>query len=308
MSAIHALMICLGAGGWGAGPDWRPEVFDYDPPLRLEVVEKGEPENKLPNTRQQELTFRNLTGESVPVLVTLPPKGKGPFPAVLLVHPLGGDRHQMTGEMGKALTSAGFACVALDLPFHGDRLEKASKAKPEDLFAEDDPEKTYRNIVRAVMDIRQTIDLIKLRKDLVVNKGVPLVGYSLGAWFGTLAGSADRRVSLLILQGAGTGDPTASEPKRGLFDPLPKKPEQMAVLSRYPTVRMETALPEFGPRPLLLQNGKKDPFIPQDSAKNLYHLASSPKELRWYDCGHILPEQAGREAAEWIGKKQDATR
>lgn len=306
MNPIHLILACVAAGGWSAAPDWRPEVFDYDSPIRLDITEKGEPADKLPDTRQQELVFRNLEGEPVRVVVTLPPKGKGPFPAVLLVHPLGGDRHQMTGEMGKALTSAGFACVALDLPFHGDRADKERKQKPEDLFAGDDAEKAYRNIVRSIKDIRQTIDLIKLRKDLDANKGVPLVGYSLGAWFGTLAGSADRRVSMLILQGAGTGEAVANEPKRGLFDSAQRGPEQMAVLTRYPTVRLETALPKFEPRPLLMQNGKKDPFIPQDSAKNLYRLAGSPKELKWYDCGHILPEQAGREAAEWIAKKRDA--
>lgn len=294
MNLVNLVAACLSAATWGADRDWRPETFDYDRPAALEVDDLGEPANRLPETRQQELTFRNLRGESVPVLVTRPPKGKGPFPVVLLVHPLGGDRHQMSREMGKALTTKGYACVALDLPMHGSRAEKG---KGEELFIASDAEQTYKNIVGAVMDIRQTIDLIKQRKDLDSDKGLPVVGYSLGAWFGTLAGSADRRVSMLILMGAGAGDPLAVEAKGG----LPKPQNEQSVLREHPTLRLETAIVGFG-RPLLMQNGKKDPFISEDSAKNLYRLAKSPKELKWYDCGHIMPEKASTDAVEWMSK------
>jgi len=289
------LLACrLAAVLCSADPDWTPEVFDYDRPLRLRVEEKGEPQDPLPQTRQQEVVFRNLRDEPVPVLITLPPKGKGPFPAVLVVHPLGGDRRQVTRELGKALTEKGFACVALDLPAHGDR-----KKNDEKLFVPDDPQKTYRHIVGAIKDIRQTLDLIKQRKDLDAEKGVPVVGYSLGAWFGTLAASADRRVPILVLQCGGTAAPPDGNPEE-------KGPDQgeQTVLQRYPTIRPQVALPEFGPRPLLMQNGKKDPFISEEHARNLYRLAKAPKELKWYDSGHILPEKAAADAAEWIVKNR----
>jgi fermentation-respiration switch protein FrsA (DUF1100 family) len=277
----------------GAARDWNPEIFDYDRPPRLEVTEKGEPGDKLPDTRQQEVAFRNLRGEPVTVLITYPPKGKGPFPAVLAVHALGSDRQQISRDLGRALAARGFACVAPDLPFHGGRAVKGRE-----LFLASDPEQTYRNVVGAIVDVRQTIDLIKERKDLYSDKGVPLVGYSLGAWFGTLAGSADRRVSALVLQGGGIGGATAGTGKdRG----KPDKSEQ-TLLQRYPTLRPQVAIPFFEPRPILMQNGKRDPFISEEHARNLYREAKAPKEIRWYDSGHILPEKAARDLAEWLDK------
>jgi fermentation-respiration switch protein FrsA (DUF1100 family) len=285
-----------------ASRDGTPEVFDYEAPVRLEIAEQGEvKEGGIAGTRQYELRFRNLRGEPVPVLITLPEKGKGPFPAVLLVHALGGDRRQITREMGKALAARGFACAALDLPLHGDR---AGEVKPEELVASDDGAKAYRNIVGSITDIRQTLDALKTRKDLDVEKGVPVIGYSLGAWFGTLAGSADRRVSMLVLQGAGAGEQDGSTKVSGgggLFGGLRS---EKTLLDRYPTVRPEIAAAEFAPRPLLMQNGKKDPFIPEDAARSLYRAARAPKELKWYDSGHVMPEKAITDAVEWIAKNR----
>lgn len=283
-----------------ASRDWTPELFDYDRPDRVEVIDKGEPKDRIPDTRQQELVFRNLRGEEVTVLVTLPPKGKGPFPAVLLVHALGSDRSLITHDLGAAMIAKGFACVALDLPKHGGR-----EGKPAELFLADDTAKTYKNVVATVKDIRQTIDLIKERKDLNADKGVPVVGYSLGAWFAMLAGSADRRVSCMVLQGGGAGLATAEPSGKGKFRFF--KPDR-SLLDRYPTLRPQIAVTEFAPRPIFMQNGKKDPFISQENAKDLYRHAKAPKELKWYDCGHILPANAEQEAAEWIKKRREEER
>ena len=228
----------------------------------------------------------------MPVLVTLPPRGKGPFPVVLLVHPLGGDRHQITREVAGAMAAKGFACVALDLPKHGER-----EGKPNELFVSDDAARTYKNVVGTIVDIRQTIDLIKQRKDLDADKPVAAVGYSLGAWFATLAGAADRRVSCLVLQGGGVGpigEPTKNRNK--LFS------VERGLLDRYSTIRPQVAIAQFAPRPIFMQNGTKDPFIPEDSARDLYRHAKPPKEIKFYDCGHILPEKAKQDAAEWVKK------
>lgn len=295
------VVLSLAAGANAADDDgWTPEVFDYDRPARLAVEDKGEPADAVADMRQSELVFRNLRDEEVPVLLTLPVKGRGPFPAVLLVHGLGGDRRHITHALAEPLTSKGFACVALDLPMHGDRPGDA-----EDLFDAQSPERTYKRIVGAIQDIRQAFDLIKEHPSLDSAKGVPVVGYSLGAWFGTIAGAADRRVSVLVLQSAGTGiTPTETGPKGDTEGTKQRKSEQ-DVLHRYPTLRPEIAIDHVGPRPLLMQNGRKDPFISEEHARNLYRHADSPKELRWYDAGHILPPKSGKDAADWIERRLD---
>ena len=34
----------------------------------------------------------------------------------------------------------------------------------------------------------------------------------------------------------------------------------------------------------------------------LYEAAAEPKQLKWYESGHLLPAEAYEEAAEWVGK------
>jgi fermentation-respiration switch protein FrsA (DUF1100 family) len=105
----------------------------------------------------------------------------------------------------------------------------------------------------------------------------------------------------MVLQGGGAGLATAEPSSKGKFRLFKF---DRGLLDRYPTLRPQIAVAEFAPRPIFMQNGKKDPFISQESAKDLYRQAKAPKELKWYDCGHILPDKAEQEAAEWVKKIQ----
>jgi hypothetical protein len=35
-------------------------------------------------------------------------------------------------------------------------------------------------------------------------------------------------------------------------------------------------------------------------AQRLYDAAAEPKSLKWYNSGHLLPERAYHDAADWI--------
>ena len=174
-----------------AGPSRR---FAYDPPTRLQLREdKREIDDRLMNTRQRVYVFKNVCGDDVSVLVTLPKRGRGPFPVVILVHAFSSDSQYLTRQVGGPLVERGFALVAPDMPMHGLRA-----GVPKDMFAGDDLEKVLANVTRAVIDIRQTIDLAAQREELDISKGVGLLGYSMGSWFSVLAGpptSGSRRWS-----------------------------------------------------------------------------------------------------------------
>lgn len=284
--------------------DWTPEVFDYDGPAHLVIRELTQPpERRVPDTHQFGLVFKNLRGQDVPVLITLPERGKGPFPAIILLHALGSDRYQITRDLAGPLTRKGFACLALDLPCHGDRASSSPAGKPEGLLPSERPAEAYRNIVHAVMDIRQTIDLVETRRDLQGTHGVGVVGYSMGAWLGALTGAADRRAIMLgLLCGAASGD--AGDGHEVPATPRSDVKGDLTLLDRYPTIRPTIAAPHFK-RPLLMQNGKRDPFIDEEQARDLFRAASAPKELRWYDCGHILPTKAADDLADWLARQFD---
>lgn len=276
--------------------EWSPNVFDYNRAARLQVRDAKNPDTgTIAGATQQHLIFRDLKNEDVPVLITVP-RGPGPFPVVLLVHGFASTKEQITRQVAPALIQRGMACAAIDLPMHGLR-----KGPPAALFDEAHPKKTYEHVVQAVTDLRQTIDLLETRKDLNASAGVYLAGYSMGGWIGALAGASERRVPGMVLM-VPVSEAAALEQKpktilgRG----------QKALLERYASLRPTGAVDYFGPRPLLIQAGNKDVYLPKDAAEALLSAAHDPRELRWYDSGHILPDQAMNEAAAWIKKQLES--
>lgn len=53
----------------------------------------------------------------------------------------------------------------------------------------------------------------------------------------------------------------------------------------------------IAPRPVLFQNAEKDEMIPRACVEELYNKAGTPKDIKWYDCGHqegISPDMIDR--------------
>lgn len=273
---------------------WTPETFDYERPDRLQFDDETERmKTRMTGLNQKRYVFTNLRGERVAVLLTLP-RGEPPFPVVLLAHGFEHDKDGVARQLARPLADVGLASLAIDLPFHGER-----PGPPEKMFPKKHPEESYRNVVNAVMDLRQAIDLAEQLRDLHTSRGVLAAGYSMGAWLVTLAAGADRRINGMVLMVAGSAAITAeTREAEG-----PGLAERLDLVHRYPVLRHNAAIARFGPRPLLMLNGRKDVLVPQERAKALYAAAREPKESRWYDAGHLLPAPAYREAAEWLASK-----
>jgi pimeloyl-ACP methyl ester carboxylesterase len=302
MTCMKSALVTLAA--WLAAPmplliaqsepaGWSPETFDYDRPARLQVREANPGSRaRVLSSTQKTLSFRDVQGQEVPVLMTLPP-GNGPFPVAILVHGFASNREQITRHLTKSFVREGFATLAFDLPFHG-----ARPGPPERLLVTDDPKKSRDNLVHAVINIRQMIDLAESRKELDTSKGVYLMGYSMGGWLSTLAAAADRRVEVLVLMVAVAG--AAGEEDQ---EAVRKARNQATLLERYVDLRPTDALRRYAGHPVLLQHGRKDPYVSSEDVDALATAAGSKKELRWYDAGHLLPEKAFQEAAEWLRRQ-----
>lgn len=294
---LHVGLLFVATLNFAPSSEWSPEVFDYDRPARFEVQDTPDPGKlRLPGITQQYLTFKDVRGQDVPVLIAMP-KGRGPFPAIVLVHGYTSTKEQVTSLVAARLLQRGFATVALDLPMHG-----ARPGPPEGLFADPDTSKVYERLVQAVVDVRQVIDLVESRKDLDTSKGVSLVGYSMGGWLAALAGGADRRVSAMILM-----VPVSEARPPDTKTPKSSKDEPKPLLEAYPVLRPTGAIAHFGPRPVLIQAGKLDGYLRKSAVDALLAAARQPKEVRWYSCGHILNDKALAEAAEWLVERIRST-
>jgi hypothetical protein len=53
-------------------------------------------------------------------------------------------------------------------------------------------------------------------------------------------------------------------------------------------------------------NGRQDTTIKKPATDRLYAAAKEPKQILWYDCGHILTPEAGTKAVIWVTEQLKA--
>jgi dienelactone hydrolase len=154
------------------------------------------------------------------------PNTKGPFPLVILLHGLGGNRKFMIDSFAKAFLAKGFAVMALDAPHHGDRATPddgkllqatimkfaMSKDRAQGLgaFMATDPtsQKFATDAIEiGVRDIRRAIDWITIPGHRVEAKQIGAMGISMGSIMASILSGVDDRINadMLVIG----GDPIA---------------------------------------------------------------------------------------------------
>jgi len=242
-------------------------------------------------------------GETVPALLAIPKEGNGPFPVVLMLHGHRSSKAYMIRRYSTELARRGIASVAIDLPLQGER-----KVEGREYFS-GDPETTAQTLKRSVIDARRAIDWIETRDDLDSGR-LALIGYSLGSWISTMTAAADQRPQAVALNVVGEGAPEALQGDWETFS------EEHPVLSRLAERRgidiasggmqglsMEEWIASISPRAILMLNGRDDRIVNPEGSRKLFEAAKDPKEILWYDSGHILPEEATTDCIEWVAEK-----
>ena len=131
-------------------------------------------------------------GCTVTGIVALP-KGKGPFPVVLMAAP--GIEALMYAPQASALSRRGVAVLAIDAPNVRDpNLDMEA--------IEQDPESYIEANVRYIVDIRRALDLIETQRKFD-HKRIGYVGWSWTGMLGALLAGVDPRVKAYVLDYAG---------------------------------------------------------------------------------------------------------
>jgi dienelactone hydrolase len=216
----------------------------------------------------------DLAGARVPSIVLLP-ETDAPLPAVLLLHGYSSSKERLSTSMGHSLGARGIASVAIDLPLHGSRDDAIIDE------ARSNPLGLVRHWNMALSEAKAAISWLEAHEEIDPAR-IAIAGYSLGSYIALQTAAADERIRAVIV--AAGGD-------------LP--------VTRYTgMVRMITdpakSVKQLGARPLLMLHGRNDRTIAPAQAQTLFDAASEPKELKWYDSGHVLPQAAGDDAARWL--------
>lgn len=244
--------------------------------------------------------------------VLVRPKTKEKVPLIVAQHGLGGNKEQLSTQMGSLLAQQGVAMLALDAPEHGQSISpkasmifemymmyKSSKNK-DDLVssvAERDKDGKYlaffSNIIAGgVQNIRMSLDYVESRGDIDM-KRIGYVGFSMGAMMGGVLAPLEPRLKASCLVVGG--------------DPFLKSVGQWEAKVGTKTCYQlcpSLYLPHFN-KPLLMANGLKDDIVPKWSTEALFKVASEPKQLKWYDAGHYIGVGPTAESVTWLIKEMN---
>lgn len=223
------------------------------------------------NSRDLTLT---LAGESVPALLLLP-ESAHPVPAALLLHGYSSTKERLSGTIGRALAARGIASLALDLPLHGTRDDAlASQARS-------NPLALMNQWKRALAEAKAAVRWLAAHED-IDGSHIAAVGYSLGSYIALITAAGEPLVRAVVAAAGGDlPESPWSALMRRVADPL-------------------AAARRLNGRPLLMLNGRSDRTITAAQAQRLFDAAAQPKELVWYDSGHVLPAPAADRAAIWL--------
>ena len=216
-----------------------------------------------------------LVGQRVPAILLMPDGVTRP-PAALLLHGYGSRKEQMADAVGRALLEQGIASLSIDLPLHGEREGSV------DGDALRNPLVLVSQWRIALAECGAALEWMAEEEEIDGHR-LALAGYSMGSFIGVMVAAASDHVQALVL--AAGGD----------------LPERTPFTSLVRTIANPlAAVKQLNGRPLLMIHGKRDHTVRPEQATRLFESAAEPKELRWYDAGHWLPDAATRDAAVWL--------
>ncbi len=262
------------------------QFYEYDAeiPLEARVLERAEH----PTYIREKIVFSGIRDSRVPGYLGLPRTGDGPYPVVLLIDGITGSKSRWWeddswprgGQATKQLLAAGFAVLALDAQYHGERIVENGYENPgRMLFQRRWYNRTREMFLQTTVEHRRAIDYLATRSEIDIER-VGALGHSMGG---------------IIIFGL-----NASEPRLGVsvacVTPLTLwEPAEMAVISPFNFAR------GVGKRPFLMLMGRNDPWYSETEAAQLLEMIEGdPKDLMFYDSDHRLPEAYVADALEWF--------
>jgi len=268
-------------------------LYDYDSNAPLDLKEhSNEDKNGL---KALDVSYLSPKGGRVPAYLIVPP-GKGLFAGVIFMHPAGRDigRSYFLDE-AVALSKRGVVSILIDAPF------ARPSAQPLLTFTEQDRE----GFIQGVVDLRRAVDVLLARGDVDAGR-IGYVGFSYGATVGGILTGVEKRLKAFALMGGG---PKLTTWLRTLQDPrvarLREEGKLNAYLNLMTSIDADGYIGHAAPATILFQSGRYDENVTQERAAQYHQAASEPKEVKWYNAGHSLNDEARRDRAEWLIRTLD---
>jgi dienelactone hydrolase len=279
------LLVALVAGCGGGEKSSVPSQFSYDDskPLEPQIRPSSFSTNEV---RVDDVSFSGPGDTFLNAYLLTPSGSEDRHPAVIYAHGAGGDRQELLDE-ALQMANKGAVTLALDMIYSTER----AKPLPEGIAG---ARENGRLEEECVQEIRRAVDLLQ-SLDSVDEDEIGYVGWSQGARMGALTSGVEHRIKAFDLI-AGGAAPVSEYVK---YAPPDLQDELRAVLEKTDPLHF-VALAE--PSELLFQDGREDEVVPEAALKELADAGSEPKEVRWYDAGHVPSPKMWAESRSWLSE------
>jgi uncharacterized protein len=249
--------------------------------------------NELRGVTVHSISYASPKGGEVPALLVVP-KGKGPFPGVIVQHGLPSTKEDFL-PVGIDLARTGAVAILIDAPFNRPQqgtIRGDISGTPKDRDEQ----------IQLIVDLRRAVDLLIARPDVDAGR-LAYVGISYGAAMGGLLAGIEDRIKAYVLA---VGDGGLVSHFTGPNDPQP--PQAMSAedwqrwLAAMRPIEPINFIGRAAPAALLFQAGTKDELVPPEDARRYQQAASQPKEIRWYEAGHELNCTAQVDMMAWLAR------
>ncbi|MGE0606182.1 MAG: alpha/beta hydrolase [Pirellulales bacterium] len=211
------------------------------------------------------------------------PAAPGQYPAVIVLHILGGD-FELSRLFCRTLAHHDICALFVKLPYYGPRRPANGPRR----MVSTDPHQTVAGMTQAVLDIRRGRAWLAAQ-DEIDGEQTGIFGISLGGITCALAGSAEPRFTKVcpMLAGGDIGQVswTAKElqpiRERWLADGGTRE----SFFEFLRPIDPATHASNLRGRKCLFLNAKFDEVIPPACTDSLWHAAGEPP-IVWYDAGH----------------------
>lgn len=260
------------------------DFFAYDPavPLDARIVERVEDEASV----REKIVFSGPRDSRVPAYLATPGGGTPPYPCVLLLHGIGDSKEgwfEVDGvpsgaALAESLLASGFAVLAPDARYHGERTGENDYESPSVFTLEKNWLYRARDmIVQSAVESRRAIDYLESRDDVDADR-TGVIGYSMGGMTTFELAAVEPRIRAAV----------------AAVTPILKQGRSALAVHHF--------APYVGETPLLMLMGREDSRnYSEEDARRLHALLAAPvKQLTFYDSGHRLPADWTRAAVEWM--------
>jgi hypothetical protein len=271
-------------------------LFRYDRAYPLHIDEKSR-RATASGFVHYEITYDSPLGGKVPATL-LVPRGNGPFPALVLQHGMPGTRSdEIMMTEARRYAAAGVVTIGIDAPFA--RRGAAGLAEPITFTTRD-----RREQIQLIVDLQRAVDVLLTREEVDADR-IAYMGISYGAAMGGLFAGIETRISAYVLQVGDGGIVehfTGPEDGDGALESLTPARRRKWLRAMEP-IEPIYFIGHAAPADLLLQSADFDTSVWEADAIRYQRLASEPKEIRWYQSGHYLPDEARCDAAVWLRER-----